>query len=124
VRPRDEAVGDGFRVTQTPPLGHLDGVDVTDEVGDAGVGRRQLLEVALAAVLPGDRQVVAGIRGPADRLGRDRRVRVLAQLRARDDGRPLVQQTDQTAQQTGLALAAFAEQHDVVTGDQRALQLR
>ena len=47
---------------------------------DAGVGRGQLLGVALAAVPPLDRQVVAGVGGPSHGLGGDRRVRVLAQL--------------------------------------------
>ena len=39
-------------------------------------------------------------------------------------GRPLVEQADQRAQQPGLALAALAEQHDVVAGEQRPLDLR
>ena len=39
-------------------------------------------------------------------------------------GRPLVEQADQRAQQPGLALAALAEQHHVVAGDQRPLELR
>ncbi|PQM47101.1 hypothetical protein C1Y40_02707 [Mycobacterium talmoniae] len=49
---------------------------------------------------------------------------MLAELGAGDHRRPLVEQTDQRPQQPGLALAAFAEQHEVVTGDQRPLQLR
>ena len=39
-------------------------------------------------------------------------------------GRPLVEQLDQGADQAGLALAALAEQHDVVAGEDRALDLR
>ena len=61
--------------------------------------------------------------GPAAGLGRDRLERVLAELGAVDDRGPLVQQADQRAQQAGLALAALAEQHDVVAGDQRPLEL-
>ena len=49
---------------------------------------------------------------------------MLAQLGAVDHRRPLVEQADERAQQPGLALAALAEQHDVVAGDQRPLQLR
>ena len=52
------------------------------------------------------------------------RIRVLAQFGAGDHRRPLVKQPDQRAQQPGLALAAFAEQDEVVAGDQRPLQLR
>ena len=124
VRPRDQAEGDGLRIAEAAALGHLDGVDVADEVGHAGVRRRELLGVALAAVPPRDREVVArGGRAP-DRLRGDRGVRMLAQLGALDDGRPLVEQSGQRAQQAGLALPAFAEQHDVVSGDQRPLELR
>ena len=62
VRPRDQAVGDGLRIAEAAALGHLDRVDVADQVGDAGVGGGQLLGVALAAVPPRDGQVVAGVR--------------------------------------------------------------
>ena len=59
-----------------------------------------------------------------DRLRRDRGVRMLAQFGALDHRRPLVEQAGQRAQQPRLALSAFAEQHDVVAGDQGPLQLR
>ena len=49
---------------------------------------------------------------------------MLAQLGAGDHRRPLVEQPDQRAQQPGLALAALAEQHDVVAGEQGPLELR
>src|SRR6185503_20706305 len=53
----------------------------------------------------------------------DRGVAVLAELGARDDRGPLVEQADERAQQPGLALAALAEQHDVVAREQGPLQL-
>src|ERR1700753_1302584 len=37
VRPRNQAVGDGLGVAQTAAFGDLDRVDVTDQVGNAGV---------------------------------------------------------------------------------------
>ncbi len=124
VRPRDEPERDGLGVAEAAALGHLDGVDVADEVGHAGVGGGELLGVPLAAVPPSDREVVArGGRAP-DRLRDDRGVRVLPQLRTLDDWRPFVQQTDERAQQARLALSTLAEQHDVVSGDQRTLELR
>ena len=124
VGARDQAVGDGLRVAEAAALGDLDRVDVADQVGHAGVRGGQLLGVPLAAVPPLDRQLVARVGGPPDRLRRDRRVRVLAQLGALDHRRPLVEQAGQRAQQPGLALTALTEQHDVVAGDQRPLQLR
>ena len=79
---RDQAEGDGLRVTQAAALGDLDGVDVADQVGHAGVRGGQLLGVPLAAVPPGDRQVVAELCGPPARLRGDRRVGMLAELGA------------------------------------------
>ena len=124
VRPRDEAVRDGLGITEAAALGHLDGVDVADEVGHAGVRGGELLGVALAAVHPPDLKVVTARGSPPDRLGRDRRVGVLVQFGALDHRRPLVEQVRQRPQQPGLALTALTEQHDVVTCDERTLQLR
>ena len=124
VRARDEAVVDRLRVAERAALGHLHRVDVTDQVGDARVRRGELLGVPLVAVPPGDRQRVAERwrRGGATRG--DRGEGVLAELGALDDRGPLVEQADEGAQQAGLALAALAEQHDVVAGEQGALELR
>ena len=53
-----------------------------------------------------------GVQPPAARA--HRRLRVVVDLAAVDDGRPLVEQRHQGADQPGLALAALAEQHHVV----------
>ena len=50
---------DGQLVGEVAALGHLDRVDVADEVADGGVRRRELLAVPLAAVLPRHRRRVA-----------------------------------------------------------------
>ena len=71
-----------------------------------------------------DRQLVAQLDRAAPGLGGDRLEGVLPQLAARDHGRPLVEQADQRAQQPGLALAALAEQHHVVAGEEGPLELR
>ena len=124
MRPRDQSVGDGLGVAQAAALGDLDGVDITDQVGHAGIGGGEFFGVALAAVLPLHRQIVAQLRGLADPLRGDRRVGMLSQLGPGDHRRPLVEQAGQRAQQPSFALAAFAEQNEIVTGDQRPLQLR
>ena len=49
---------------------------------------------------------------------------MLTKFGAGDHRRPLIEQVGQRAQQSGLALSAFAEQHEIVPGDQRALKLR
>ena len=124
VRARHEAVVDGLGVAQAAALGDLDGVDVADEVGDGGVRGGQLLGVALGAVPPGDRQVVALVGDAATARGRDRLAGVLADLGAGDHRGPLVEQGHEAAQQARLALPALAEQHHVVPGEHRALELR
>src|SRR5688572_8994877 len=50
--------------------------------------------------------------------------RMLAQLGSVNHGRPLVEQTCEASQQPGLALTPLAQQNDVVTGEEGALQLR
>ena len=118
-----EAVVDGLGVAERTPFGDLDGVDVADEVGHGGVGGGELLGVALVAAPPRHRQVVAQLGGAPPGGRGDRGVGVLAELGARDDRGPLVEQADERAQQPGLALAALAEQHDVVAREQGPLQL-
>ena len=86
-------------------------------------GRGQLLGEAPAAVDPGDRRLVALLANQVDA----RRPRwgegVVADVRARHDGQPLVEQLDQRADDSRLGLAPFTEQDDVVTGQQRGLEL-
>ena len=123
-RARDQPEVDRLGVAERPALGDLHRVDVADQVGDGGVRRGQLLGVPLVAVPPVDRQLVAELGGAALRGVGDRVVGVLAELGAGDHRRPLVEQADQGAQQPGLALAALAEEHDVVAGEQGPLELR
>ena len=119
-----QAVVDRLGVAEGAALGHLDRVDVADQVTDARVGRGELLGVAVVAVPPGDGQVVAelGAQPPA------------ADARRAACGSSWISQpattglhssssADQRAHQPGLALAALAEQHEVVAGEQRRLEL-
>ena len=121
VGARDQAVVEGQLVRQVAALGDLDRVDLADEVGDRDVRRGELLGVAPVARQPVDGGLVAvalhdGLGGRADR-----RVRVVVELAAADDRDPLVEQADQQAGHPGLRLAAFAEEHDVVAGQDRVL---
>ena len=114
---------DGLRVAEGAALGHLDRVDVADQVADAGVRGGELLAVPVVAVPPADRQVVAQLGGEPAAPGAGRLVGVVVDLAARDDRRPLVEQPGEGADQPGLALAALAEQDDVVPGEQGPLEL-
>ena len=94
VGARDQAVVHGLGVAERAALGDLDRVDVADEVADAGVGGGELLAVPLAAVQPVDRQGVAELGAQPAAARADRRVRVVVDLAAGDDRRPLVEQAD------------------------------
>ena len=60
--------------------------------------------------------------GPGRR--RDRGVRVVVELAAADDRQPLVEQADEQPRHAGLGLAALAEEHEVVAGEDRVLDRR
>ena len=118
-----EPVVEGELVGQVAALGHLDGVDLADEVGDGRVGRGQLLAVALVAVDPVDRGVVAELVHQVAGMAGDRLVGVVVDLAAGDDRHPLVEQADQRADHAGLGLAPLAQEDDVVAGQQGVLEL-
>ena len=121
---RDQTKVDRLGVTQAASLGHLHRIDVADQVGDARVRSRELFRIPLIPAAPRDRQGVTQLGGTAQALCRDGLEGVLTQLGAPDDRRPLIEQADQSAQQTGLALSTLAQQHDVVPGDEGPLELR
>ena len=83
VRAGNEPVVDRELVGEVAALGHLDGVDLADQVGHRGVRRGQLLAVAFAPVHPGDRRVVAGLGDQVTGDARHRLVRVVVDLGAR-----------------------------------------
>jgi len=81
-------------------------------------GGRELLAEAAVAVHPVDRGVVAPLVHEVAGVRRDRVVGVVVDLAAHDDGHPLVEQAHEGAHHAGLGLAPFAQEHDVVTGEQ------
>jgi hypothetical protein len=123
VDPRDEAVVEGQLVAEVAAFGDLDRVDLADEVGDGGVGRGQLLAVALRAVGPVDRHGVAQLFEAVEGVARDGVVGVVVDFGAGHDGHPLVEQADQGPDDARLGLAAFAQEDEVVPGQDGVLQL-
>ncbi len=92
---RDEPVVDGELIGEVLALGHPDRVDLTDQVGDRGVGGRQLLAVALVRRDPADRHPVA-LGGHAVPAGAtDRRVGIVVDFAALDHRDLFVKQRDQ-----------------------------
>lgn len=124
VGPRHQSVVHGLRVAEGTALSDLDRVHVADQVADAGVRRSELLGVTVIPMPPGDRQFLTELGGQCPAPDADRRVRVVVDLTIGDLGTPLVQQLDQGPHQPGLPLAALAEQDEIMTRQQRGLQLR
>ncbi len=114
---------DGLRVTERASGGNLDRVDVADEVAHRCIGGGELLAVPFTAVLPGDRREVAVLLGQRDTARTYRGVWMIVDLAAGDDRSPLVEQAGERADEPRLALAALAEQHQIVAGEQGALDL-
>ena len=88
-------------------------------------GRRELLDVALVARQPARS---AGHRLPhctrARHDGAERRQRIVVNLAAGHDGRSLVEQAGERAQDAALGLAAQAEQDEIVARQHRVDDLR
>src|SRR5712691_10448464 len=101
----------GLLIGQITPLGHLDGIDLTDEIGDGDVRGRQLLSVALITRQPANLQVVSAFGRQATTWRGEGRERILRNLGVANDRYVLVEQGDETADDTRLRLAAFAEKH-------------
>ena len=114
---------DGQFIGQVPPLSHLDGVYLADEVGNRRIRGGQLLAVAVAAMHPAQRRVVTlrGHQFPG--VSRDRCVRVVVDLGPGHDRHPLVQQFGEAPDEPCLSLPALAEEDHVVPGQQGVLQL-
>ena len=110
---------DRLRVAEGAALGDPDRVDVADQVADARVGGGELLAVPVRAVQPGDRQVVAALGDRRCDAGVIGRSGCSLSSEPAITGVHSSSSVDQRADQPGLALAALAEQHHVVPGEQR-----
>src|SRR6185312_5428657 len=105
-------------------LGHLDRIDLADQVGDGDVRRGELLAVAAVARDPHDLGAVA-LLGHALAAGlADGRQRVVVDLAAGQGGHRLVEEADQHARHARLGLAALAEEDQVLAAEDGVLDLR
>ncbi len=102
----------------------LDRIDVADHVGDRHVRGCELLDVAVLARQPRDRQRVS--LGPHARAARaaDGRERVIVDLAARHHRNLGIEQIGERPEQPALGLAAEAEQDEVVARQNRVGDLR
>ena len=125
VGPRNQPVVEGQHVGQVAALGHLDRIDLADQVGDRDVRGRQLLGVSPVARAASDRGCVTLLAATIARAGRaDRLERVVVELTSFDDRQPRVQQLDEHPGHPRLRLPSFPEKDEVVPGQDRVLDGR
>ncbi len=124
VGPRQESVVDRQLVREIATLGHLDGVDLADQIRDRDVWSRQLLAVAPVALDPFDGNAVAITRDQVETAAADRGKRMVVDLTARDGRDMRVEKADQRAHDPALCLPALTEEDDVVARDDCVGELR
>src|SRR5262249_17333046 len=90
---------------------------------DAGVGRRQLLDVPGVAMPPGNRQVVAQLLGPPSTADTDGPRRIVEDLAPLDKRTPLVEEGSEGPHHKRLALTTFTEKPEVMPGEKGRLEL-
>ena len=124
VGPRHEAVVQRELVGEVAALGHLDRVDLADEISHGGVRGGELLAVTVAAVDPGDRGVLARLRHQVPGHAGDGPVGIVVDLRTGHDRQPFVQKAHERADHAALCLPPFAEEDHVMTCDESMLEGR
>ena len=106
-----------------PALGHLDGVDLADQVGDGDVRGGQLFRIAQVPADPGHGGCVAHVGHRLPGVRAEGIVGVVVEFAAGDDRDLIVQQVDHLPDQAGLGLPALAQQDDVLAGQDGVFQL-
>ncbi len=123
MRAGQQPIVDRQLVGEVAALGHLDRIDLADQIGDRDVGRGQLLAVAPVARQPGDLGGVAALGHALAARRADRRQRIVVDLAAGEHGHGLVEQAGKQPRDPRLGLAALAEQHDVLTAEHGVFDL-
>ena len=123
VGPRDQTEVDGLGVSKAATFGNLHRIDVAYQISNRRIRRRELLAVPLAAMTPGDGEVLAKLASQTTTTSTHRRRWFIVDLTALDVGHPLVEQPDERADQPCLALPPLPQQNKVVSGQQSPLHL-
>ncbi len=113
---------DGELVAERASRGDLHRIDVADQVGDRDIGRRELLDVAIVAVHPGDRRLVALLRHAAARAYAETGANGSSWISLPATiGSHSSSSAAELADHARLRLPAFAEEDQVVAAEQRVL---
>ena len=110
-------------VREVAALGHLDRVDLADQVGDGDVRGGQLLPVAAITVQPGQLRVVPLFLHEISTASAYRVERVVVDLAARYRRYLFVQQPCQGADHARFRLPALPQEDDVLSGQEGVLQV-
>jgi len=102
----------------------FDRVYIADEVGHAHIRRCQLLDIAVMAVQPFDRRIVAHVSDEVLGKAGERLQRIIVEFAARHYRHVFVQQLHNAAGQPRFGLPAQAQQQHAVARQQRALYVR
>ena len=124
MRAGDHAVVDRELVPEVAALGHLDRVDVPDQVPDGGVGCGELLRVAILAWQPAHRDGFALAGHELAAAGADGAIGMVVDLAPLDDRNLVIEEFDHRPHEAGLGLATLPEQDQVVAGQDAALHRR
>src|SRR5208282_1750313 len=125
VGAREQAVMHGQLVGKVAAAaGGADGIHVADDVGHGDVGRGQFFNVALGPRQPPDGRGVALIRHAPSAGLADGAVGIVVDFAARDDGKILVQEGHQAAEDAAFGLAAKAQQDEVLPRQEGVDDLR
>ena len=104
-------------------LGHLDRVDIPNEVRDGGVGGGQLFGISALGGYPFYLERVAALQSFFTTGLAYRSIWIVIYLAVLDYRNLVIQQMRQAANQARLRLASFAEKDHVVAGEDRVFKL-
>src|SRR5579871_3237609 len=119
-----QSVMNSFLICEVAALGNSDWIDLANQIRDRYIGRRKLLSVAMVAADPRDLQKIALLHLQTATALANRRRWIVVDLASFDRRHILIEEQRQRSDNARLGLAAFAEEHHVMTGEHAVLDLR
>ena len=99
-------------------FGGLDGIQISDDVGNGDVGSGELFHVALLAREVGEGQVVSLFGNPPLAGAANGKERIVVDFAARDTGHLRVQKFSESSQDAALGLPAQPQENEIVLGQE------
>jgi hypothetical protein len=121
---RDQAVVDRLLVGEIASLGHFDRIDLSNQVRDGNVGRRELFGVSGVASDPCNLERVALLFFQLDASAADRCKGIVADFASGYYRHVFVEQSDQGPDDSRLRLPALTEENHVMAREHAVFDLR